>query len=323
MGFLSTTAQLLDDALTKAGEKTDGTSDFESDALKYMDVFYKTILAGGSKFDTNLAEPWSWAKAQYPGVLTLEAPYETGTVALTQASTSATFSSAPAASQLGKYLRLNSRPEVFRIAAHTAGATAFTLDSIYTDTTTSAISYKAIKLDYSLDAASILRLIGAMRVDRVQEADKQDAGSIEAMDMPAFQREYPWMRITEGVPTAFSIVYQTENTITVRFNRYVDRYTRVNYDYIPVPTDLADSSSSLPLLPAEFREVLSHATAHSILADKEDTKAEYHLNATKAQLTAMINANRKRVSQSSKRRGHFYPRQDQLVKNRVITSGGY
>lgn len=322
MSFLSSTAQLLDDALRKAGEKTDGTSRFESQALQYMDVFYKTILAGGTKYDVDLTEPWSWAKAKYPGVIRLETPYETGTVALTQGSANATFSSAPAESQEGKYLKLSERPEVFRIATHTAGATAFTLDAEYTDSTTSAISFQAIKLDYELDAASLFRLVGSMRVDRPQKAEKQDDGIIELMEFSAFQREYPWDQIISGTPTAVTIVYQTENAITVRFNGYVDKLTRVNYDYIPVPTDLADSDSSVPLIPAEFREVLSHGTAHSILVDKEDTKAEYHLNATKAQLKAMISANRKRISMGTKRRGQFYPRMDQLSR-RKLTSGGY
>lgn len=321
MGFLSTTAELLDDALTKSGEKIDGTSSFEADALKYMDTFYKTILAGGNMFNVDLAEPWSWAKAKFPGVLILEPAYATGTIAVTQDSTTGAFSTAPSVNLTGRYLKLSDRPEVYRIASHIAGQTAFTLDAPYADTTTSAISYKAIKLDYELDAATLIRQIGPMRVAKTQLSGKNDEGVIESMELSAFNREFSWRQIDQGIPTAFAIAYQTEGSVTVRFNKYVESKTRVDYDFIPVPTDLADSSTSIPLIPIEHRQVLSLATAHQLCVDKEDDKSDYYLKATKAQLSAMVNANRKKVSMTSKRRGQFYPRLGEVTSMKTPRSG--
>lgn len=321
MGVLVTSADLLDDALKKAGEKTDGTSGYEVDALKYLNVFHQAILSGGNKFDVNLAEPWSWAKSKYPGVLILEPAYTTGTVSLTQDSTSGTFSSAPSASQQGKFLKISDRVEYYRISSHIAGETSFTLDSSYAGSTGTGLFYSAIKLDYDL-ATNVMRLIGAMKVCKTQQNVKNDPGKIEASDFRAFDRAYPWSAIEEGIPTEFCEIYKNTDTglITVRFNKYPAEKTRVEYDHITYPSNLTDSATSIPLIPLEYREVLSDCVAHQLLVDKEDTKADYYLKAAKAGLFALVNNNRKNVSLNSKNRGQFFPRMDGL-KSTKITSG--
>src|SRR5712675_1131001 len=99
MTFLATGADLIADALRKSGEKQDGTSDFQSDALTYMNAHYQKFVAGGNDFEVDLGDPWPWAKAKYPGVLTLLVPYSDGSITVTNNSNVATFSIPPAASQ--------------------------------------------------------------------------------------------------------------------------------------------------------------------------------------------------------------------------------
>jgi len=140
----------VDDILTRAGEVTNGNSQFEADALRYLNRVHHTIIAGGSEFNIDVDEPWLWARAKEPLRLELQPKFNTGTVSLTKGSEDGTFSSAPTPSLEGYYLKADGRDEIFRISQHTAGATAFELDSAYTDATGGTLSFKAFKLDYEL-----------------------------------------------------------------------------------------------------------------------------------------------------------------------------
>jgi len=147
--FLST-KDLVDGALDRVGELTDGTSDFDSSALKYVNSVYQSVIAGGSEFGIEIGEDFYWARANRPIVITLEPKHTTGTISLTNGSTSGTFSSAPTDSLADWHIKADGRSEVFKIAAHTASNTSFTLDAAYTGDTGAALSYKAFKLDYEI-----------------------------------------------------------------------------------------------------------------------------------------------------------------------------
>jgi len=317
MSNMTTTADLLDDALTKIGEKIDGTSDYESDALTYMNTFYKSILAGGNEFNVELGEQWVWAKAANPGVLTLRSAYTTGTVSLTQESVSGAFSVAPASSQVGKMLKITDRSDVFRVTAHVAGATAFTLDDIYTDLTSTALNFKLYTLDYAL-VADAIRQIGPLTCYR-QQSNVDDEGKIYGQDLASFNRQFPLHRLEEGIPTHFAIKANAGGVITLRMSHSVAELTRVEYDYIPLPVALTDSATSIPLVPIEHRQVLSYMTSYALCVDKEDTKADHFFKLSQAKLQAMVQATRKEQLHVSKDRGRLIPRRDQKGNTRWPT----
>jgi hypothetical protein len=325
MGYLETTADLIKDALAKSGEKPDNTSPHYADVVKYLNLIHEKILSGGNEFDTNLAEPWSWAKARYPAALILEPAFTDGSIALTQDSSAGVFSSAPVTSQEGKWLKVGDRPEYYRIAQHTAGLAAFTLDSAYADDTGTGLSFKAIKLEYELDAANILRQIGPMRTQRSQCVDNNKEGQIESLDNKSFNERFPFKDLQEDVPTHFTIIFSSQNSssrkIIVRFNKYPKIKMRVEYDYIEVPADLTDDANSIPLVPRNQREVLCFCVAHKVLVDKEDSKADYYLKAAKSGLQGMVNENRKTYTQPSTSAGQFYPRPSQAVPPTWPVSG--
>lgn len=317
-----TTADLIQAALHNAGELTDGSSPYHSKALEYINKFHQAFLAGSNAFGLDLGDQWSWAKADYPAVITLKAPHETGTVSLTNGSTSGTFSDAPSTSMAGRLLKIDDRPEFFRIASHTATQTAFTLDAEYTDDTGSGLSYKAILLDYSINPAStkIVRLVTPMRVYRTQ-TDPNDEGLIEMTDLATLNRNYPLGRMMGGIPTHFAQAKKSDGTIRVRFNDYVSEMTRVEFDYIPEATDLTDSSGSIPLIPYEHRDVLEYAATYRLMLDKEDSRFQAYLDLTQTTLEAMKRANRKELSQSSTRRGELIARQEEVVhRNPYLSS---
>ncbi len=309
MANLTTTEDLVIDALRKAGEKTDGTSDYETDALEAMNSFYRSILAGGNEFDVELGEAWSWAKSANPGILTLKAPYETGTVSLTNASLVGAFSAAPAISLAGRFLKLENRSEYFRIATHVAASTAFTLDGEYTGETGSGLAYAAHKLDYEL-ASGIIRQIGPMTTYKTQGGRSDNEGKIFSMELAIFSSQFPMHLLQSGVPTHFTVVYATDGLSTVRFNTSAAEDTRVEYDYIPEPTALTREASSIPVIPKAYRQALASATAYSLCMDKEDSKATHFFQLTQQKLKAMVGGARREQRHTSKDRGRIIPRAD-------------
>lgn len=317
MANLRTTEDLLIDALRKAGEKTDGTSQYASDALEYMNAVYKNILAGATKFLPSLGEPWAWAKARYPTIIQLLVPYQAGSVSLTANSSTGTFSAAPPISLAGRFLKADDRPDYMRIASHTASTTSFELDAPYADTTGSSLSYKAHKLDYEIGATGggtdgVLRLFAPMRVHRQQTDEADGTGLISELDERNYAEKYPMRSLLRGTPTEYAVVGNADGLITVRFNKSVNTITRVEIDTIQVPDPLTNSSASIPLIPEAHREVLSFCTAHDILFDKEDDKAQAMYAFAQAELQAMVTAQRKARQNARRNFGRLVPRLDQV-----------
>jgi hypothetical protein len=135
--------------LNRAGETTSGTSPYEADALTYLNKIHHGLVAGGLVFDVNVDDAWPWARAKYPYVLELQAPITTGTVTFTNGSDAVVFTSGPAVSVAGWFIRISGESTVYRIASHTAAATAADIDAFYVGTTGSK-SYTLFKLDYDL-----------------------------------------------------------------------------------------------------------------------------------------------------------------------------
>jgi hypothetical protein len=130
------------------GELTDGTSDFNSLVLQYLNSVYQGVLAGGNEFGIDVAEAWTWAQAKKPIVLSL-LPLEEGSATMTNGSRAGVFSSAPATSFEGRFIKFSSRSDVYRIVQHTAASTAFSIDQAYLDNS-GTLQYSALKLDYDL-----------------------------------------------------------------------------------------------------------------------------------------------------------------------------
>ena len=101
---LQNTNELKISILERAGEKTDGTSSYDSRALKYINNLHQDLIAGGNEFGIDTDEPWIWAQSKRPLVLTLIPAFETGTVTMTLDSRDGTYSSAPTDSHAGRFL---------------------------------------------------------------------------------------------------------------------------------------------------------------------------------------------------------------------------
>jgi hypothetical protein len=298
---LKFTGEILDDILFRAGEPSDGTSDFHAQALIALNRAYRAIWMGGGEFVKDMNEPWLWLKKDPPGVITLNPVVDTGTVAVTNNSTAITFSSAPAASMAGRFFRTDDIGDTFRIASHTGGNAAATLDSPYTGLTNAAVGFRAMQLEYNLPA-DCLRVIAPMRVQR------DDIEEIEGVDLVSLDRDYPIAYVEAGVPHVFALVTETK----VRFNRYgmeeATDFVRVELDYLQKPADLTDSASEEPLVPLQYRQVLSDIGLFYVLSDKSDSRVELIGLQARAGLQAMASDNRARLSQVGRNQGRIYPR---------------
>jgi hypothetical protein len=290
-------ADLVDDILFRAGEATDGTSEFEAAALQYLNRAYQAIWMGGSEIVPEVREDWWWLRQVE--VINLEPFIEAGTVSVTNNSTAITFSSAPAKDLDGWFFRVTDEPDVFRIAAHTAGQAAATLDEAYTGDTAAAKAYKVFKLEYDLPS-NLLRLKGPMRQYR-EPPFKIDLAGVDELDLLA-----PLARVERGVPRRFAEV--DENT--VRFDRYVDELTRVEFDFLVRPAALTNSGAEEPVVPLQFRKTLADVGTFLLFLDKNDDRADSAGLLARNGLAAMALENRRRWAQISRNHiGRIFPRQ--------------
>jgi hypothetical protein len=306
-------SDLLDEILDRAGELTDGTSDFEASALQYLNRAYRGILSGGSELDPNIHEQWWWLRSTAEGNLIL-LPEQSGSATVTNNNASVTLSAVQTPSIDEYYIRFDGTADVFRVSTHTAGTDAVTLDSVYTGATGSA-TWEAWKTDYDL-ASDVLSLIGPLRCNRLS------SGEIQYVSEQDFQRLYPMKNLNDGVPTHFTFVGER----TVRFNKgggdTSTDYVRVDYSYTDMPAALTDSGSEEPLVPLQYRHVLADWGAAMLLADKDDDRAPYFIQSAQRIVAAMAKEHRRRMGRSSRDFGRIKPRVPPTLKNELKTASG-
>lgn len=280
-------------ALQIAGEVTDGTSSFHQLALKYVDKVHREVIKGNSLFDPELREPWTWARQtssfQIPA-------FYSGTASLTQGLTSGTFSVAPTISLAGYFFVVLNRQTYYKISAHVANSVSFTLDMVYLEGTGSALSFSALPLIVDL-GAGIQRLVEPLRIydQRVLEFGEtaSDMGRIYGMDPIQFWKDWPLQLIQNDTPSKFITIFRSESSWKVQFNKYTAIAMRVEYDYIPIPLPLTDSSQSIPLIPRDEREILEYGAAYYLLIDKRQKEdATLMFGVVKAKLTSLKESDR-------------------------------
>ena len=305
----SSTADLKQAVLANCGELTDGSSEFDSRALEYLNKAYLAVHAGSSVFNLNVGDAWIWAKAKNPGILILREPYQTGTISFVSGNDVANFSVAPTESLAGWYVRPVNDPDWYLIEEHNAGETNFTMDSEYVHSS-SVQAFLAVKTDYQLSPGQkIMRIISPFIVDAQQGYPvSKGLSKIFSMTEAKLMEEYPRRLLQCIVPSCFARTYEFDGDMTVRFSSYVGNKTRVRFDYIPVPNDLVDNSSDIPKVPREFRDFMEYVATYKLMLDKDDDRAQTYFGMAQAQLQALQNAERKEDSNPSQDRGRLIPR---------------
>jgi hypothetical protein len=152
-----------------------------------------------------------------------------------------------------------------------------------------------------------------MRVFRTDSRGPR-SGQVEGIDLLALDRDFPLHMMVEGIPDRFAQVLQTASGIKIRFNRVPSVATRLEYEYIPNPSDLILTDT--PLIPIQHRKVLSYMVAYQILHDKNDTRKDEYRALAQAALKALAKAYRRSKSNTSSQYGRLIPRRDLMGRRR-------
>ena len=301
MANLQYSSDLIEMILSRAGEVTDGTSDFDSEALIFLNQAYQALVSGGSELDPAIDEQWWWLRKDSQGVITLNPRIDDGTVAVTNNSASITFSSAPTPSVAGRHFKVNGHADVFTISAHTAGETGATLASVYTGTTNAAADYDVTQYDYDL-APDVLYLTAPMY--GYQDSRRQ----IHALDLTELRDRYAMEDLHTGVPRYFAPIGEQKVRFSHGGGTSSTDLIKVDYEYVKRPTMLTDSNSEEPLVPWEYRSLLVEWALMYVYSSKEDTRAAESAALARNKLQAMALHNRRRRMFSSRVFGQIQPR---------------
>lgn len=314
MGYPRTNAEIVNDALFRAGELTDGSSDYEAKALDYLNRVYLAIAAGGSELNKDVNEKWWWLRSSFPGVITL-LPVETGDVQVEFGSVDIEFNLAPDISLQGRLFRTDGTQDVFRIASHNALDTVAALDSIYTGPDNLAENYEASQMEYTIPS-NVMEILSPMR------AYQQSRAEIIGMDPQSLAERWPFIQKWQGVPMGFAQIGNNKVRFSHEGGSNPDELIRVDFDYLIRPDSLAKDANEC-LMPEEYRKTLSDFTCMFILVDKDDTKAQDVGSMARAGLIGMATENRRRLNQVSKNMGQLMTRPGQSRDRYPLrTTGG-
>jgi hypothetical protein len=155
MSQFRTTADIMDLALTNAGEVTNGNSPYETDLLNKLNRVHFSLLAGGTialgpDATVEIDEVWPWARSRYPINIELLPAITTGTVTLTNGAEAFSFSSAPSVSVAGWYLKIEGIEGLWRIGTHSANSTSAELECHWPKDSQTGVNFSVFKLDYEI-----------------------------------------------------------------------------------------------------------------------------------------------------------------------------
>ena len=195
---------------------------------------------------------WWWLRKR--SIINTVADIITGTVNVTNDSTSITFTTGPTASAVGRSFIVTGNTldsgAVYRVSAHTAGATTATLDAAYTGGTDTAAGYQLYTDSYSLPTdlkdPIFVKRFGFLQP--LQIIDPEQMQTIKQYD------------VSTGKPQVASILdfATTGDPTTARrmiIHPYPDEIYRLELEYNQsLNTEL--SSTTQPLIPDDYRQIL-------------------------------------------------------------------
>ncbi len=198
----------------------------------------------------------------------------TGTVSINAASTSLTFSSAPAQSVALQYMIqfTSVSSDWYFIAAHNAGVTSATLASAFNGAVNiSGAAYLLRKVFYSLSSDT----------DRIIDARQaRTDAKLGAVDIRTFDRYLPDPSAT-GDPCYYYLagMAPTTNTWQVGLYPVPSAAENIQIRYLQAPADL--TSTDLPIMPEKFHDIIVYGAlwmfGHAYIDDTriQAAKARY------------------------------------------------
>jgi len=280
---MSATTQLTDFSdlytdLQNRVRETTGVTATENQAKRYINIaLFDMHIGNGERF------PW----AEREAILVTQDDYTTGTLSVSQGSTTLTGSStawntANAFSvnnmRVGGKIQINSGTETYTVSA-VASDTSATLSSAFTQSDVSGGSYVYFEDEYAL-ASDFLKPLDARFFDQNH--------TIELIGRREFRNRYP-RNHTVGKPTVATILDKSfsGNTTPVRkiaLHKPPDDFYTIPYSYVTSNlavtsggTEQAQLSSDTdePIVPLRYRHVIVfHALYHWYRDKKDDVRSQ-------------------------------------------------
>jgi len=163
------------------------------------------------------------------------------------------------------------------------------------------------------EQGSIARLIEPIVLHRKHYA----FDDIKGLDKNRMQREYPVQDSSEGIPSRFSVIRESnEGKMIIRMNNYPAETARIEVHFIPNPRDLKDNAASIPIIPRRDIEVLEFGAAAEILEEKNDNRADRYFTRAASKLEAMVSRNRRDMQRRGQHFAQVIAREDLLIRRR-------
>lgn len=221
---------------------------------------------------------WWWNRS----VTTLQLPakIETGTINVTEGSTSITFSSAPAASVANYKIQFGGHVEVYTISAHTAGQTAATLNIAFIGDSDTTIEYTLWK-----DYAQLPTDCKETTMVQHQYYDQP----MEAVSLEEFRRIAAQDPAREGVPLYYTTDdFDSSDKRRLRYWPAVCTHkVNVDIDYMMNFVAL-DLDGDIPIMPLNDRTVLFYIGAsHAWGRERNEEQSAKYFNLAEKKISEM------------------------------------
>lgn len=293
------TEDLRIDALFRAGEPQDATSDFFVPSLRYLNRINQIlVLGGGVAVGRDLAQSagiyarlvsppitdWWWARKR--GNLTTLTDVEFTGAGVINGGNLIVLAPAVAPSLVGRRVLFDGEDVSPIVEVHPSGSTVATLDGPFIGTTSGTQAGTFIQLEYDLPQ-DFLRFVQKPTVHSSWKRSLNVSG-LEQRD-----EEFPILGDFKGIPTRAYYVGPQR----VALNAHDDTAYRFEFEYIKMPLELTGDDQ--PDLPPHHRQVLAVGAAMMIAFDKNDGRSTELASEYRELVSAMHQEHRRMLTGGS------------------------
>ncbi|KKM69292.1 hypothetical protein LCGC14_1452260 [marine sediment metagenome] len=191
-----------------------------------------------------IASAWNWSWLEDREIIVTEIDLTTGTVSVTAATATITFSDAPAASQANRFIQFSSADDWYEITAHTAASATATISPAYAQTTDLTAGTFIVRTFFYTFATTTEHVYNCKN-----SVDKKMIPIISATRYDKFE---PFPDATANVPDTI-ILWKRDSVGSLQFTPFPwpDTATLLEFRIYKKPTDLS-ADTDIPLFPTKF-----------------------------------------------------------------------
>lgn len=241
------------DALFRADEPVDGTSDFLAATRR---------ACVRANHDIHTRYPFWWGRQYPPGVFNTVDDITTLTITAASAGTgvTATLSASQSTSLVGRKILPSGKSWFARITAHAAPSATVTLDAV-PETLAAGTAIVIVQDEYELVANLGLFVDGLWT---------EDGYFVELQPEERIRKDYGDLPSPSWPPSAFCRLDQRR----IRLSHYPNARKRVEFAYCAMPDDLDPTDGATELtISHNFRWLLADATLYFLYLMKSDKRA--------------------------------------------------